>query len=74
MKKKELILICSYIYNNLQELEYEVHVLQSNLRHRKIDVSDCVELMLAEQRLETFREVTGHIRALLKIGELNDDE
>lgn len=68
MKKKELILICSYIYNNLQELEYEVHVLQSNLRHRKIDVSDCVELMLAEQRLETFKEVTGHIRTLLKIG------
>lgn len=74
MRKTEVILVCSYIYNNLQQLEYDVHVLQSNLRHRKIDVIDCVELMLAQERLETFKEVTGHIRQLLKIGGFENDE
>ena len=44
-------------------------VLQSNIRFRRIDPIDCTELMLAVQEFETFKEVTKHIRILLKLDE-----
>lgn len=65
MTQKELLL--AYFYNNRCRLEEEVKQLQSNLRFRKVDISDCVELACAIQRLETFSEVTRHVMAILKI-------
>lgn len=67
MTQKEMTLLCSYVYNNRIQLEYEVHQLQNNIRFRKIDVADCVEMICALQRLETFIEVTNHIMILLKL-------
>ena len=68
MKQTEFTLLCSYIYNNRQRLEDEISQMQTNLRFRKIDLNDCIELALAKQRLETFVEVTGHIIQLLNLG------
>lgn len=68
MNQKESTLIYSYIYRNKQRLEYEVSILQNNIRFRKVDIADCMELACALQRLETFNEVTKHIRLLLKLG------
>lgn len=65
MTQKELLL--AYFYNNRCRLEDEVKQLQTNVRFRKIDITDCVELACAIQRLETFSEVTRHVLALLKI-------
>ncbi len=62
-----MLLLCSYIYNNRVELEHEVRQLQNNIRFRKIDVADCMELICALQRLETFKEVTSQIMLLLKL-------
>ncbi len=67
MTQKELTLLCSYIYNNRVQLEHEVLQLQNNIRFRKIDVADCVEMICALQRLETFKETTNHIMILLKL-------
>lgn len=67
MTQKEMTLLCSYVYNNRIQLEHEVHQLQNNIRFRKIDVADCVEMICAIQRLETFIEVTNHIMILLKL-------
>lgn len=67
MKQSEKDLISKYIYNNYVRLENTVHTLQNNIRYRKIDTVDCIELMLAQQEFETFKEVTKHIRILLKI-------
>lgn len=67
MTQTEIMLLCSYIYNNRCALEREVSQRQSNVRFRAVDVVDCVELACSLQRLETFKEVTGHIMALLKI-------
>lgn len=69
MKKNEAALICAYIYNNYCRLEDNVKVLQSNLRFLRIEPVDCIELMLAIQEFETFKEVTKHIRILLKLDE-----
>ncbi len=67
MTQKEMTLLCSYVYNNRVQLEHEVHQLQNNIRFRKIDVADCVEMICALQRLETFIEVTNQIMILLKL-------
>lgn len=69
MTEHERILLYSYIYNNIQQLENDVKQLQSNVRFRRIDTADCMELMIALTQLETFREVAEHILCILR-GEL----
>jgi hypothetical protein len=68
MRQSEKDLISQYIYNNYCRLEANVSTLQSNLRFRRVDVVDCIELACAIQEFDTFKEVTKHIRILLKIG------
>lgn len=68
MRQSELALIMSYIYNNRKRLEDNVRQLQANVRYRRIDLPDCVELLIAQQELETFLGVTNQIRAILNIG------
>ena len=69
MRQNEINVLCAYIYNNYCRLETNVKILQSNIRFRRIDPVDCIELMLATQEFETFKEVTKHIRILLKLDE-----
>ena len=69
MRQSEKDLLCAYIYNNYVRLEDNLHNLQNNLRFRRIDVPDCMELACAIQEFETFKEVTKHIRILLKLDE-----
>lgn len=73
MRQNEKDLITRYIYNNRVRLENNVHQLQSNIRFRNIDIVDCIDLMLAQQELDTFKEVTKHIRILLKLNERNEE-
>lgn len=67
MNQKELSLLLSYIYNNRIRLENDVSQLQSNIRFRKADVNDCLELLLALTQLETFKEITQQVLSLLDL-------
>ncbi len=67
MNNHEFSILYAYLYNNQVELEKEVQQLQTNLRYRSIDVTDCVELACAMERLNTFKEVSQDIRSLLNI-------
>ena len=67
MTRIEKELLYSYFYNNLCRMENEVKQLQFNIRFRKIDSSDCLELLIATVQLDTFRETTRHIISLLDI-------
>lgn len=67
LNQKELSLFYSYCLNNLQQLEDEVYNLQVRIRFRAVTVTDLVELICAQQRLETFKEVTEHIKILLNL-------
>lgn len=69
MRQCEKDLITAYIYNNYARLEENLNQLQNNIRFRKVDVADCMEYICAKQEFETFKEVTGHIRVLLKLNE-----
>ncbi len=67
LKKDNLSLLYSYILKNRIDLENYVSELQNNIRFKHVSVADCVELICAKQRLETFIEVTDHIRLLLEM-------
>lgn len=67
MKKCELSLLYSYILNNRIRLKNEVRTLQTQLRYREIDVVDCIELAVAIERYNTFKETTNQIKSLLKL-------
>lgn len=70
MKQSELSLLYSYIYNNRLMLKNEVRTMQANLRYREIDVIDCLELALAVERYNTFKETTNQIKLLLKMEDI----
>lgn len=65
MTEHEKILLFSYIYNNTLQLENEVRQMQSNIRFRRIDSIDIYELLVAQLRLEMFKEISEHILSLL---------
>lgn len=67
MREAEKVLIYNYILHNRQQLENNVRQIQANIRFRDVGVADCVELIVALQRLDTFKEVTGHILMLMKM-------
>ena len=74
MRQNEKNLLWSYIYNNYTRLESNLNMIQNNIRFRKIDVADCMEYICALQEFETFKEVTKHIRILLKLDERGFDD
>ena len=67
MNQKEITLLFAYIYNNQTRLEEEVKQLQTNVRFRRVDSVDCMELLKANIYLEAFKEITSDIRCLLKL-------
>ena len=67
MTNNEKKLIYGYISNNKDRLKNEYQQIQTNIRYRNIDVTDCVELMLSKERYDTFCEITKHILILLDI-------
>ena len=69
VRQSEKDLISEYLYNNYCRLEEHCLTLQNNLRFRRIDMVDCIELACALQEFETFKEISGHIRILLKLTE-----
>lgn len=69
MTQKELMLLYSYIYNQRCQLEDNVKEIQNNIRFRTPSVADCVELICAIQHLDSFKEITSHIRSLLNLNE-----
>lgn len=65
MKKAELL--AEYIFNRRIFLEHEIVQLQENVRYRPVSSVDCLELIIARERLAMFIEVTQDISALLKL-------
>lgn len=72
MKKVEINLVYNYIYNHRQRLEEDLRQQQANLRYRKIDVVDCMELMCSMERYQMFLAMSKDILQLLKLVELDE--
>lgn len=67
MKKSEVAMIYSYFINLRSRLENEVSQLQSNLRYRRVDTVDCIELSTAIERLNMFLEISNSIVLILQL-------
>ena len=56
-----------YLLNERDRLEMEVEQLQQNLRMRRVDAIDCLELALAEERLSAFINYSDHAIAIFNL-------
>lgn len=67
MRQTEIELLLAYIVNEESRLENDVTELRNRIRFRHIDVNDCVEMQLALQRLDDFREFALTVIRLLNL-------
>lgn len=65
--EKRIELLYSYLINRRSYLSDDVHTLQQNLRYRDFSSVDCLELIIALERLHLFEEVSHDIFHLLSI-------
>lgn len=67
MTKNEIEMLYSYLYNNSVQYENDVQQLQTNLRYRRIDILDCLELICTIERRNMFTQISKDIRNLLQL-------
>lgn len=67
MKLTEKELLWAWITNEQIRIENELTELRNRIRFRRIDVSDCVELMLMLQRYEDFKDFSLVLIRLLNL-------
>lgn len=67
MRQIESQNLMEYILFEMTRLEQDVQQLRQNLRYRDVDVVDCMELMLALERLVVFKQFSGNVIHLLKL-------
>lgn len=65
MTQKEILM--TYIVNNRDRLEEDVRQLQQNVRYKKVDPVDCLELSLAIERLNSFENFSRSVMAIMKL-------
>ncbi len=65
MKKYEIL--CAYFYAEQCRLEAEISDIQDRVRYRRITTVDCIELILASERLSALLEFSSQVKAILKI-------
>lgn len=68
MTKNEKEIISSWICNEELRLSDELHELRNNLRFRRIDVADCFDLALSQQRYTDFCDFALILTRLLHLG------
>lgn len=65
MKKYDLLL--EYFIRERDRLSAEIVQLQENIRYRRISSVDCLELIIAQERLSAFLDFSDNVKALLRI-------
>ena len=74
MTKNEIRLLHAYIHNYHLSLEREYEQLIQNIRYRRFDCVDLLELILIQERLQTFIAVTRDILYILNMKKYSDDK
>lgn len=73
MKRKERELLLNYIINNRCYLRQDLDKLTQAVRYRQVDSVDCLELIIAQERYNSFVEYSKQILILLKLDEENEN-
>lgn len=71
MTNKEKELLLSWIVNEESRLHSELVQLRSNLRFRRIDITDCFELAIIQQRYTDFCDFVLVLGQLVELGEVS---
>lgn len=69
MTEHEIHILYCYLIHRQGVLEDELTEIQSHIRYRRVDSCDCLELAIAIERLQAFREFSADVVALLKLNE-----
>ncbi len=72
MRQKEIENLMEYIIFEMTRLEQDVQKLQQTLRYKRVDAVDCMELMLALERLVSFKNFSSNVIHLLKLRQYPD--
>lgn len=67
MTRKEIILQMFLTQYNI--LSLEIDELQRNLRYRRISTTDCLELIVANERFQMLRDMQKWIFSIMQIDE-----
>lgn len=71
MRYTERDALGTYFLRKHQELENDLTAARDVVRWRNADEVDCIELIIARQRLRMFGEVMRDVSAILKLIDLN---
>lgn len=72
IKEKEMFL--AFEYNHREYLREQIRQLQTNIRYRNIDSVDCIELIIAIERLNAFEEYCKIMHTVFNIGKTDRKE
>ena len=71
-------LLLEYFLNERDRLAADVAQLQENIRYRRISSVDCLELIIAQERLSAFTEFSHTVKLILRLRtareEIGEDE
>ncbi len=67
MTRKEIILQMFLTQYNI--LSEEIDELQRNMRYRRITTTDCLELIIAQERLQMLKDMQKWIFSIMQIDE-----
>lgn len=74
MRYTERDALGAYFLRKHQELENDLTSARDVVRWRQADEVDCIELIIARQRLRMFGEVMRDVLTILKIVDLKDGD
>ncbi len=60
-------LLQEYFINERDRLAADVAQLQENIRYRRISSVDCLELIIAQERLSAFTEFSHTVKLILRL-------
>jgi len=74
MTKDEKRILMQYIHNMQLSMEREHEQLVNNIRYRRFDSVDLLELMLLQERLQTFKAVCRDILYIVNMKKYTNDK
>ena len=67
MTQKQRSIYGEYVLNERTRMEKEIEQLQQNIRFRDVSQLDCLELIIAKERYNSFCEFVRHINAIMQV-------
>ena len=67
-------ILSDYFFSELNRLEGDVKQLQENIKWRRVSTIDCLELIIAMERLSSFLEFSQNVKSILRIKDSDNDD